>query len=84
MTRAGRVLRPSTIETGTEAPSSGVTQTAAIRSTRSDDTVRPVRASIRRIRTGGMESGTRCPTCNRSVPGSAREEALEFGPTEVI
>lgn len=62
MSRVARVNRPSTMETGTTAPSSRTTQSVSTSSVEAASTRSPSRVSIRRIRNGSSDPGTPDPT----------------------
>jgi hypothetical protein len=79
----GRVVRPSTIETGTWAPAEIEVQTVATSSVRACVTDRPRRLSMRRIRAGGALSGRFDPRCSRPPIGRVRCEVVERAPSEI-
>jgi hypothetical protein len=82
--RAGRVNRPSTIETGTTAPSSRTTHNVSTSSVEALGTLCPPRVSIRRIRKRSSDPGTPEPTWTVTWAGSSTRERTEDLPAETI
>jgi len=82
--RAARVIRPSTIDTGTIAPSSRTTQSVATSSVEAARTRSPFRVSIRRIRNGSSDPGIPDPTWTRTWAGSSTCDRSEVVPAETI
>lgn len=80
--RAGRVLRPSTIDTGTIVPRSRTTQTVATRAYEAEGTDRPSSRSIRSTLHASEIPGRRWPTCSVPRWGSSILDRSDRGPSD--
>ncbi|MCI4360917.1 MAG: hypothetical protein L3J91_04370, partial [Thermoplasmata archaeon] len=79
-----RVRRPSTIDTGTRAPSELVVQSVAISSDQAEGTDRPVASSMRRIRRRSGLSGTSTSRDSRIRCGRSTRIRRLDGPSDTM